>query len=173
MVIWLTGVSGAGKSTIASTLLQQLKTRGDATALLDGDDLRRGLNSDLGYTVGDRKENVRRVSEVARLMSDAGLVVIVALISPFKVDRDAARSRLPTGCFIEVFVSTPLSVAEARDPKGLYRRARAGQLLDFTGIGSPYEAPDAPEVRIETEFTPPEQAARLIVAAMDAAQRTA
>lgn len=173
MVIWLTGLSGAGKSTIASTIVQELKAQGNATALLDGDDLRSGLNSDLGFAEADRKENVRRVGEVARLMSDAGLVVIVALISPFKAGRDKVRLSLPAGRFIEVFVSTPLYVAEARDSKGLYRLARAGKLPDFTGISSPYEVPDAPEVFIETEFLLPEQAARLILAAMHAAHGAA
>jgi bifunctional enzyme CysN/CysC len=170
MVIWLTGLSGAGKSTIATALFRHLQTRGEPVAVLDGDDLRTGLNRDLGFSEADRKENVRRVGEVARLMSDAGMVVIAALISPFKADRDAARARLPDGHFIEVFVDTPLSVAEARDPKGLYRRARAGQLPNFTGIGSPYEAPGAPDVRIDTERTSPEQAAQQILAALDSAR---
>ncbi len=166
MVIWLTGLSGAGKSTIATALLQQLQAAGRAAYVLDGDELRTGLNSDLGFTAADRRENVRRVGEVARLMSQAGLVVIVALISPFKADRDAARARLPAGRFVEVFVSTPLAVAEARDPKGLYRKARAGQLPEFTGISSPYEAPDAPELRIETEHTPADGAAARIIATL-------
>jgi bifunctional enzyme CysN/CysC len=172
MVIWLTGLSGAGKSTIAAALQLQLQSRGTPFALLDGDDLRTGLNSDLGFSEADRKENVRRVGEVARLMSNAGLVVVAALISPFRADRLAARSRMPPGRFIEVFVSTPLAVAEARDPKGLYRRARAGQLPNFTGISSPYEAPDAPELRIETEHITPEAAAQQIIAALDAAGRS-
>lgn len=149
-VVWLTGLSGAGKSTVAVQLEQRLQARGVHTYLLDGDKLRQGLNRDLGFSAADRVENVRRVAEVAALMVDAGLVVIAALISPFRQDRALARERFAPGQFIEVFVDVPLAVAESRDPKGLYRKARAGLLKEFTGIDSPYESPEAPELRLPT-----------------------
>ena len=149
-VIWLTGYSGAGKSSIATALHAELRARGCASVLLDGDAIRRGLNSDLGFSDADRAENIRRVSEVARLMVDAGLIAIVALISPFRHDRDLARAKFAVGGFVEVFVDTPLAVAEARDVKGLYRRARAGLLPQFTGVDSAYEPPLQPEIHIDT-----------------------
>ena len=149
-VIWFTGLSGAGKSTIANLLEKQLHAAGRHTYLLDGDNVRHGLNKDLGFTHADRVENIRRVAEVARLMVDAGLIVLVALISPFQSERQMARELLPDGEFIEVFVDTPLPVAESRDPKGLYKKARRGELKDFTGVDSPYEAPDHPEIRLDT-----------------------
>ncbi|RZJ13015.1 MAG: adenylyl-sulfate kinase [Rubrivivax sp.] len=149
-VVWLTGLSGAGKSTLAGRLEQRLLARGQRTYLLDGDVLRTGLNRDLGFSAADRAENVRRVGEVAWLMADAGLIVIVALISPFRRDRQAVRDRFAPGRFLEVHVDVPLAVAESRDPKGLYRKARAGLLPDFTGIDSPYEPPEAPELRLPT-----------------------
>ena len=149
-VVWLTGLSGAGKSSIADRLEQLLHQAGVHTYLLDGDALRRRLTHDLGCSREDRAENVRRVSEVARLMVDAGLITIVALISPFADERRRARERFGVGEFIEVFVDAPLEIAESRDPKGLYRKARAGELKDFTGIDSPYEPPSAPELRLET-----------------------
>jgi adenylylsulfate kinase len=149
-VVWLTGLSGAGKSTLATLLEQRLRAQGERTYLLDGDVLRTGLNRDLGFSAEDRAENVRRVGEVAWLMADAGLVVIVALISPFRRDRQAVRERFAPGRFFEVHVDVPLTVAESRDPKGLYRKARAGLLRDFTGIDSPYEPPEAPDVRLQT-----------------------
>ena len=149
-VIWLTGYSGAGKSTIATLLRDNLLASGHPCALLDGDAIRRGLSSDLGFSEADRAENIRRVSEVARLMVDAGIVAVVALISPFRQDRDLARAKFAPGEFVEVFVDTPLAVAEVRDMKGLYRRARAGLLPRFTGIDSVYEAPINPEIRIDT-----------------------
>lgn len=148
--IWLTGLSGAGKSTIANALEERLHAAGRHTMLIDGDDLRAGLNRDLGFSSADRAESVRRAGEVARLMVDAGLIVIVGLISPFRADRDAARARFAPGAFIEVFVDAPLAECERRDPKGLYRRARSGQLSAFTGIDSPYEAPQQPELRLAT-----------------------
>lgn len=148
--IWLTGLSGAGKSTLAGQLEQRLRAHGQRTYLLDGDVLRTGLNRDLGFSAEDRAENVRRVGEVAWLMADAGLIVIVALISPFRRDRQAVRERFAAGKFFEVHVDVPLAVAESRDPKGLYRKARAGLLRDFTGIDSPYEPPESPEVRLPT-----------------------
>jgi adenylyl-sulfate kinase len=163
MVCWLTGLSGAGKSTIALAVMADLAGKGERAVLLDGDALRNGLNRDLGFSDADRRENVRRVGEVARLMADAGLVVVVALISPFRADRDAARALFEPGHFIEVFVDTSLAVAEARDVKGLYTRARAGQIPAFTGIDSPYEAPLAAELVIDTASTPAEVAALRIV----------
>ncbi|MBC7711366.1 MAG: adenylyl-sulfate kinase [Rhizobacter sp.] len=161
-VIWLTGYSGAGKSTIATLLRDKLHENGRPTALLDGDAIRLGLNSDLDFSDADRAENIRRVSEVARLMVDAGMVAVVALISPFRQDRDRARAKFAPGEFVEVFVDTPLAVAEARDVKGLYRRARAGLLPQFTGIDSAYEVPINPEIRIDTLRFSAEVAARQI-----------
>ncbi len=149
-VFWLTGLSGAGKSTLAEALKQALQAQGRHVALLDGDALRTGLCADLGFSPEDRAENIRRSAEVARLMADVGLTVIVALISPYRAERDAARARFAPGQFLEVFVDTPLELAEARDPKGLYARARRGELRQFTGIDAPYEAPLAPELRITT-----------------------
>jgi bifunctional enzyme CysN/CysC len=149
-VIWLTGLSGAGKSTLANALEKRLWSRGVRSYLLDGDNVRHGLNSDLGFTQEDRAENIRRVAEVSKLMVDAGLVVITAFISPFRAERQLARSLFADGEFVEVFVDTPLVVAEQRDPKGLYRRARRGELKHFTGIDSPYEIPQNPEIVIDT-----------------------
>jgi adenylyl-sulfate kinase len=149
-VIWLTGVSGAGKSTLANLLERKLHAQGAHTYLLDGDNLRIGLNGDLGFSDADRAESVRRVAEVARLMVDAGLIVITATISPSREARHAARARFATHDFVEVFVDAPLAVAEARDPKGLYARARAGKVSQFTGIASSYEAPLSPEVHLRT-----------------------
>jgi adenylylsulfate kinase len=148
--IWLTGLSGAGKSTLANALEVRLHGSGLHTCLLDGDNLRRGLCSDLGMTPEARKENVRRIAEVARLMVDAGLIVIVAAISPFRTDREAARKLFPEGTFLEVYVSTSFEVCARRDPKGLYREARAGRLKNFTGLDSPYEAPLEPDCDIDT-----------------------
>jgi len=148
-VFWFTGLSGSGKSTVASAFEQRLHALGVHTYLLDGDNLRHGLNRDLGFTESDRVENIRRVAEVARLMSDAGLVVLTAFISPFKAERELARELIGGGRFVEVFVDTPLSIAEQRDPKGLYAKARRGELRNFTGIDSPYEPPDAPECRLD------------------------
>jgi bifunctional enzyme CysN/CysC len=162
-VLWFTGLSGSGKSTIANLVEKKLHRMNRHTFLLDGDNVRHGLNKDLGFTEEDRIENIRRVGEVAKLMTDAGLIVITAFISPFKADREMVRSMLPGGEFVEVFIDTPLSVAEARDVKGLYKKARLGQLKNFTGIDSPYEAPTNPEVRVDTTALSPEQAASLIV----------
>ena len=162
-VIWFTGLSGAGKSTIANLLEQRLCAAEYHTYLLDGDNVRHGLNKDLGFTHQDRVENIRRVAEVSRLMADAGLIVLVALISPFRADRLMARGLLPEGEFIEVFVDTPLAVAEGRDPKGLYKKARRGELKNFTGIDSPYEEPESPEIRIDTTRLSAEDAADAIL----------
>ncbi len=149
-VVWLTGLSGAGKSTLANAVRSVLVAKGMHSYVLDGDSLRHGLSRDLGYSHADRAENVRRVGEVAKLMLDAGLIVLVGLISPFRADRRGVRELFEPGEFIEVHVSTPLEVCERRDPKGLYRKARAGEMRDFTGISSPYEAPEAPELELDT-----------------------
>jgi len=162
-VLWFTGLSGAGKSTIANLVEKRLAALGRHTFLLDGDNVRHGLNRDLGFTETDRIENIRRVGEVARLMADSGLIVLTAFISPFRAERDMVRAMLPPGEFIEVFVDTPLAEAEKRDAKGLYAKARAGELKNFTGIDSPYEAPEAPEIHIDTTQLSAEQAAELIV----------
>ena len=167
-VVWFTGLSGSGKSTIANIVESKLHTMGVRTYLLDGDNVRHGLNRDLGFTDADRVENIRRIAEVSRLMVDAGLVVLVSFISPFRAERDLARSRVEDGEFVEVFVDTPLEVAESRDPKGLYAKARAGELANFTGIDSPYEAPESPEVTIDTAATAPEAAADRVIAALRA-----
>ncbi len=149
-VVWFTGISGAGKSTIASIVEEQLRVRGLPVHNLDGDSLRLGLNRDLSFTDADRRENIRRVGELARLFNNAGMIVLVAAISPFREGRDVARQRIGAARFVEVYVDTPLEVAEQRDPKGLYRKARSGQLQHFTGIDSPYEAPLRPEVRVDS-----------------------
>lgn len=151
LVLWLTGLSGAGKSTIAGRLQRVLAKAGRPVCILDGDVVRQHLCSDLGYTEHDRKENIRRVSEVARLMAETGVFCIVALISPYRVDRQHARSRLQPGQFVEVFINAPLAVCEERDPKGHYARARAGKIKHFTGISAPYEAPENPEIVLHTD----------------------
>jgi bifunctional enzyme CysN/CysC len=162
-VLWFTGLSGAGKSTIANLVEKRLTLLGRHTYLLDGDNVRHGLNKDLGFTEADRVENIRRVAEVARLMADAGLVVLVSFISPFRAERRMARGLLPEGEFIEIFVDTPLAVAETRDPKGLYKKARRGELKNFTGVDSPYEPPEHPELRVDTTLKQPEEAAQQIL----------
>jgi bifunctional enzyme CysN/CysC len=159
-VVWFTGLSGAGKSTIANLVEKKLHAAGKHTYLLDGDNVRHGLNKDLGFTEADRVENIRRVAEVAHLMVDAGLIVLVAFISPFRAERRTARRLVQEGEFCEVHVDVPLAVAEQRDTKGLYAKARRGDLANFTGIDSPYEAP---EVRIDTVATPPESAAEMVL----------
>jgi bifunctional enzyme CysN/CysC len=162
-VLWFTGLSGAGKSTIANIVEKKLAARGRHTYLLDGDNIRHGLNRDLGFTEADRIENIRRVGEVARLMADAGLIVLTAFISPFRAERHMVRRMLPEGEFIEVFVDTPLEEAEKRDAKGLYAKARAGELKNFTGIDSPYEVPENPEIHIDTTKLSADEAADVIV----------
>lgn len=162
-VVWFTGLSGAGKSTIANLVEKKLHALGRHTYLLDGDNVRHGLNRDLGFTDADRVENIRRVAEVSRLMVDAGLIVLVSFISPFRAERRMARELLETGEFFEVFVDTPLEIAEMRDPKGLFKKARRGELKNFTGVDSPYEAPECPEIRIDTSRCTPEQAAHIIL----------
>jgi len=163
-VVWFTGLSGSGKSTIANIVERKLHAEGKHTFLLDGDNVRHGLNKDLGFTEADRIENIRRVGEVAKLMTDAGLIVLTAFISPFRAERDLVRSMMGAGDFIEVYVDTPLEEAERRDVKGLYKKARSGALRNFTGIDSPYEAPENPEIRVNTLNETPEDAADRIVA---------
>ena len=162
-VLWFTGLSGAGKSTIANLVEKKLVARGRHTYLLDGDNVRHGLNRDLGFTDADRIENIRRIGEVARLMADAGLIVLTAFISPFRAERHMVRRMVPEGEFFEIFVDTPLGEAEQRDTKGLYAKARAGEIKNFTGIDSPYETPEAPEIRIDTTKLSADAAADLIV----------
>jgi len=162
-VLWFTGLSGAGKSTIANMVEKKLVRMNRHTFLLDGDNVRHGLNKDLGFTKADRVENIRRVGEVAKLMTDAGLIVLTAFISPFRAEREMVRDMMRPGEFFEIFVDTPLAEAESRDVKGLYKKARAGQLANFTGIDSPYEPPEHPEIRIDTSKITPEQAADLII----------
>jgi len=151
MCLWMTGLSGAGKSTLANALEQELNKKGKHTYILDGDNLRHGLNSDLGFSEADRNENVRRTAETAKLMIDAGLIAIVGLISPFKKERDWARSLFKDNQFKEIFISTSLEACEHRDTKGLYEKARRGEVKDFTGIDSLYESPDNPDIIIDTE----------------------
>jgi bifunctional enzyme CysN/CysC len=165
-VLWLTGLSGAGKSTIANLVETELHRRGLHTYLLDGDNVRHGLSKDLGFTDADRVENVRRVAEVARMMADAGLIVIVSFISPFRSERRMARSLMEEGEFLEVFVDTPLEVAESRDRKGLYAKARRGEIVNFTGVDSPYEAPEQPEVHLDTTAEPAEGSAQRVLDAL-------
>ncbi|MEC4256613.1 adenylyl-sulfate kinase [Escherichia coli] len=162
VVLWFTGLSGSGKSTVAGALEQALHRIGVSTYLLDGDNVRHGLCRDLGFSDDDRKENIRRVGEVAKLMVDAGLVVLTAFISPHRAERQMVRDLLDKGQFVEVFVDTPLSVCESRDPKGLYKKARAGELRNFTGIDSVYEAPEQPEIQLDGEQLVTKLAAQLL-----------
>ena len=150
-ILWFTGLSGSGKSTIANAVELELFKRGRKTYLLDGDNVRHGLNKDLGFSEQDRIENIRRIGEVAKLFVDSGLIVLTAFISPFKSDRQIARSLVKYDEFIEVFIDTPLEVCEQRDPKGLYKKARDGAIKNFTGISSPYEAPEDPQIHIKTD----------------------
>jgi len=158
LVIWLTGLSGAGKTTVATELERQLFAAGRHTYLLDGDILRHGLCRDLSFSAESRRENIRRAGELAALFADAGVIVIAAFISPFRADRDRVRQCLPPGRFIEVFVNAPLDVCEKRDVKGLYAKARTGQLKEFTGVSAPYEAPENPEINLHTDVTTPQEA---------------
>ncbi|WP_416308209.1 adenylyl-sulfate kinase [Neptunicella sp. SCSIO 80796] len=162
-VIWFTGLSGSGKSTIANILEQKLHAQGKQTYLLDGDNVRHGLCGDLGFSDKDRVENIRRISEVSKLFVDAGLIVITAFISPFRTDRDSARQTLDKGEFVEVFVDTPLDVCEQRDPKGLYEKARKGDIKDFTGIGSDYQSPLNPECHLKFNGEDAEQSADQLI----------
>ncbi len=162
--IWLTGLSGAGKSTLAFALERELISAGRACYVLDGDNVRHGLNRDLGFSAQHRGENIRRIAEVARLMNDAGLIVITAFISPFRADRAIARAIIGADLFMEVHVSTPLKVCEQRDPKSLYQRARSGEVAEFTGISSPYEAPTDPALVLDTSMLTREEAVKLLSA---------
>ncbi|MGB5811580.1 MAG: adenylyl-sulfate kinase [Polyangiales bacterium] len=162
-VLWFTGLSGSGKSTIAHRVERFLIERHVFAYVLDGDNIRYGLNSDLGFSPEEREENIRRIGEVSRLFADSGAVVLSAFISPYRRDRDRVRELLPAGQFVEVFVDTPLEICEARDPKGLYKRARAGEISNFTGLDAPYEAPTSPEVHLRTETLSVDEAATRVV----------
>lgn len=150
VVLWFTGLSGSGKSTLAGAVEERLFERGHLCLVLDGDNIRHGLNKNLGFSPEDREENIRRIGEVAKLCADAGIVAMTAFISPYRADRDKARSLLESGRFIEIYVEVPLDIAEERDPKGLYKKARAGEIKEFTGISAPYEEPLSPEIKINT-----------------------
>ena len=163
-VFWLTGLSGSGKSTLANLLEKKLHEKNKHTYLLDGDNIRHGLCGDLGFSDKDRVENIRRISEVAKLFVDAGTIVLTAFISPFKTDREYCRNLLEDGEFVEIFIDTPLEVCEQRDPKGLYKKARSGEIKDFTGIDSAYEAPEIPEVHLTYQDEPAEQTAERLYA---------
>lgn len=167
VLLWFTGLSGSGKSTIAGALEYALFQRGQRTYLLDGDNVRHGLNKDLGFSDEDRVENIRRIGEVAKLMVDAGLIVLAAFVSPFRADRALIRSLLAEGEFIEIHVDTPLAVCEARDPKGLYKKARAGEIKHFTGIDSDYEPPEHPEILLNTGESTVEECVMQILAFMN------
>ncbi len=160
VTVWLTGLSACGKSTIAYTLEHALVQMGHLAYVLDGDNIRHGLNKNLGFSAEDRAENIRRIGEVAKLFTDAGVITITSFISPYRADRDAVRANLGPGDFIEVFVHAPIEVCEQRDPKGLYKKARAGQIKGFTGIDDPYEAPEHPEILLNTADLTPQQAAQ-------------
>lgn len=161
--IWLTGLSGSGKSTIAVAVEAQLFERGHLAYVLDGDNIRHGLNRDLGFSPDDRQENIRRIAEVAKLFTDAGLIVLTSFISPYRSDRDAARALFQPGDFIEVFVDASLETCEKRDVKGLYRKARAGQIPEFTGVSAPYEPPERPELVIDTNARSVEESAGVLI----------
>jgi adenylylsulfate kinase len=169
VVIWLTGLSAAGKSTIATILEKKLHERRKLVYRLDGDNIRHGLNKNLGFSAEDRAENIRRIGEVAKLFADAGAIVVTAFISPYRADRDAVRTLLADGEFIEVHVDVSLAAAEARDPKGLYKKARAGQIKNFTGIDDPYEAPSDPELYIDTEQLSADASADAIIQHLESA----
>lgn len=162
-IIWFTGLSGSGKSTIANALELELFHRNKHTYLLDGDNIRQGLNSDLGFSPEGRKENIRRIGEVAKLMVDAGIIVLAAFISPYQADRDMVRSMVDKEEFIEVFIDSPLEICEKRDVKGLYRKARRGEIANFTGINAPYEKPQNPELHLDTAALSVEQSVQKII----------
>lgn len=165
--VWFTGLSGSGKSTLAITVERALVERGINAYVLDGDNVRHGLNSDLGFSPEDRTENIRRIGEVCALFNDAGLIVLTAFISPYRSDRDAVRARHPEGGFLEVFVDTPIEVCEARDVKGLYAKARAGEIPDFSGISAPYEPPERAELRIDTSGETLEESATSVLSLLE------
>ncbi|HEY4415089.1 MAG TPA: adenylyl-sulfate kinase [Verrucomicrobiae bacterium] len=167
VVVWLTGLSGAGKSTIAVELEWQLVNLGFPACLLDGDNIRNGLCKDLSFSTDDRHENIRRIGEVAKLLADTELICIVAFISPFRRDRLAARNLLPPGRFLEVFINAPLTICEQRDPKGLYAKARQGKIAEFTGLTSPYEAPENPEIELRTDQLTVDESVRIVLARLE------
>jgi adenylylsulfate kinase len=169
VALWLTGLSASGKSTIACIVEQMLLERRKHAYRLDGDNIRHGLNKNLGFSADDRAENIRRIGEVARLFTDAGVIVIASFISPYRRDRDAVRQSMQPGEFVEVYVEVSVEAAEKRDPKGLYKKARAGEIKGFTGIDDPYEPPEKPEIVIDTETTSPDAAAKRIVEYLEAA----
>jgi bifunctional enzyme CysN/CysC len=166
-VLWFTGLSGSGKSTVANIVDKKLFARGRHTYTLDGDNVRHGLNRDLGFTDADRVENIRRVAEAARLMADAGLIVLVSFISPFRSERRLARDLMEEGEFMEIFIDTPIEVCQERDPKGLYARAIAGEISNFTGIDSPYETPELAEIQLDTTSLSAEEAAEVVIAYLE------
>jgi len=166
-VIWFTGLSGSGKSTLAHAVEDKLFERGHLTTVLDGDNIRHGLNKNLGFSPQDREENIRRIGEVAKLFADTGVIAMTAFISPYRADRDKARSLLNKGEFVEVFVQVPLDVAEDRDPKGLYKKARAGEIKEFTGISAPYEEPLSPELVIDTSKLNLQQSADKVISYLE------
>lgn len=162
-IVWFTGLSGSGKSTIANLLEEELYKNGNFTYLLDGDNVRHGLNVDLGFDDKSRVENIRRVGEVGKLFVDAGLLVLSAFISPFQKDRELVKKLVGNGEFIEIFIDTPLDICESRDPKGLYKKARSGEIAEFSGITSPYEVPTHPDITIDTQHTSPQEATKIII----------
>ncbi|MFN2428091.1 MAG: adenylyl-sulfate kinase [Candidatus Binatia bacterium] len=166
--VWLTGLSGSGKSTVANLAEKALWERGVRSFVLDGDNIRHGLNKDLGFSPADRTENIRRIGEVAALFTDAGIVNVTAFISPYRADREIARKAMPDGCFIEVYMKCDLDECEKRDPKGLYKKARAGEIKEFTGISAPYEAPENPELVVDTTGQTPEQSLAVILSHLEA-----
>jgi adenylylsulfate kinase len=167
IVIWFTGLSASGKSTIAHALEEKLFEAGILSYVLDGDNIRHGLNKNLGFSPEDREENIRRIGEIAKLFTQCGIITMAAFISPYRADRDKVRSLLNNGEFIEVYVKIPLAVAEQRDPKGLYRRARAGEIKDFTGINAPYEEPQNPEIILDTSILNPQQCAQIVISYLE------
>jgi adenylylsulfate kinase len=167
-VVWLTGLSGSGKSTVARRVEQLLLERGIVTYVLDGDNIRHGLNKDLGFSPEDRTENIRRIGEVAKLFADGCVITLTAFISPYRKDRDQARAILPKGEFVEAYIATPLAVCEERDPKGLYKKARAGIIPEFTGVSAPYEEPENPELVVETTGETVDQSAARIIKYLEA-----
>ena len=171
-VLWLTGLSASGKSTIATELERQLFNRGNQVCVLDGDNIRHGLCSDLGFSQQDRTENIRRIGEVAKLVASQGVICITAFISPYRADRELVRKILPAGRFIEVFINAPIEVCEARDPKGLYAKARSNEIKNFTGISAPYEVPEHPELELRTDVLSPEACVTRILEYLDGFQES-
>lgn len=165
-VVWLTGLSGSGKSTVSRLLEKRLTDAGQVAYVLDGDNVRHGLNKDLSFSPDDRRENIRRIGHVAALFADAGLIVITAFISPYRADRDSARAVAPPGRFVEVFLDVPLAVCEQRDPKGLYEKARAGEISNLTGVSAPYESPESPEIRLDAANQTPQESADHVLHAL-------